>query len=380
MLLILKDRKFLRATALLVGTMVGVGIFGIPFAFAKAGFWMGTVWLVVLTALTAVYNLMFAELTLRTQGVHHVAGYANIYLGPWARRATFFALVLSGYGTLLAYMIIVGGFLHNVLSYYIAVNPDLYSLVFAGVWSLLVFARLRTVASVDLFMMCAFGAVILLVFLFGIPNIQLVNLQGVIWDFWFLPYGIIMFALAGANTIPLQRQLLAGREKLLRPAILTAVALVSILYLVFAFTVVGISGDITTPDALAGLFGVLGPAIIILGSLFGIMTISTSFLMMSEALYETFHVDYKVRPLWAWALVIGPPMFFFWSGLRNFIDVIGLVGSVAVGILSVVILLAYLRGRAYRLRDPEFTVPIPRWVVWGMIVVFAVGIIYAAVI
>lgn len=377
---LLKDRKFLRATALLVGTMVGVGIFGIPFAFAKAGFWLGAAWLLGLTALTMLYNLMFAELTLRTQGVHHMAGYANIYLGPWARRLTFFALVLSGYGTLLAYMIIVGGFLHNVLSQYIAINPDLYGVIFAGVWSLVVFARLRTVASVDLFMMCAFGAVILLVFIFGIPNINPVNLQGVIWDFWFLPYGVIMFALAGANTIPLQRQLLAGRERILRPAIMTAVALVGILYLVFAFTVVGISGDITTPDALGGLFGFLGSGVILLGSVFGIMTISTSFLMMSEALYETFHIDYRVRPLWAWALVIGPPMLFFWSGLRNFIDVIGLVGAVAVGILSIIVLLAYLRGRSYRLREPEFTVPVPGFVVWMIVALFAAGIVYTVVV
>ena len=84
MLTLFRDRKFLHAVAVLIGTMVGVGIYGIPFAFAKAGFWVGMVWLVGLAGIVCLFNLMFAELTLSTQGTHQVAGYANIWLGAWA--------------------------------------------------------------------------------------------------------------------------------------------------------------------------------------------------------------------------------------------------------------------------------------------------------
>ena len=47
MIQVLKNREFLHATSILIGTMVGVGIFGIPFAFAKAGFWVGLSFLVL---------------------------------------------------------------------------------------------------------------------------------------------------------------------------------------------------------------------------------------------------------------------------------------------------------------------------------------------
>jgi amino acid permease len=375
----LRDRKFLHATAVMVATMVGVGIFGIPFAFAKAGFLVGAAWLIALAIMTGLYDLMFAELTLRTSGIHQISGYASVWLGPWARRVSFLGLMLSGYGTLLAYMIIAGEFLHNILSQYIAVNPDLYSIGFAVTWSLLVFVRLRTVAAVDLFMMCLFGAMVVVIAAFGASHIQWGNLQDITSAYWFLPYGIIMFALSGANAVPIQRELLAGREKLLRPAIITAVAVVSAMYLLFAFIVVGVSGDVTSPEALAGLYALMGPSIVVLGSFFGVMTISTSFLMMGTALYETFHIDYQLRALTAWFLVIVPPVVFFWSGLRNFIDVIGLVGSVSVGLLAIVTLAAYTKARRVPGRNPEFTLPMPSLAVWVLMSAFAVGIIYSLI-
>ena len=374
---LLRDQKFRQATALLVSTMVGVGIFGIPFAFAKAGVWIGSIWLIALAGLTGLYNLMFAEVPLRTQGTHQIAGYASIWLGPWARRVTCLANALSGYGALLAYMIIVGEFLHNVLSRYIAINPDWYSLIFAVGWSLLVLVRLRTVAVVDQVMMILFGLTVAIILGFGIPHINLGNFRQITWEYWFLPYGIIMFALSGANSIPLQRQLLTGREKLLRPAIITAVALVALLYLVFAFTVAGVSGEVTTPDAIGGLYDILGPGIVVLGSLFGIMTISTSFLMMAEGLHEMFHIDYKVPTISAWLMVIVPPLLFFGSGLRNFIDVIGLVGSVAVGLLSIIVLGTWLKSRRFVLRQPEWNLRLPAVTAWGLMIVFMAGIIYA---
>ena len=273
--------------------------------------------------------------------------------------------------------IIVGEFLHNVLSRYIAVNPDWYSIIFALGWSLLVLVRLRTVAVVDQVMMLLFGVTVAIILAFGIPHIDFANFGNITWEYWFLPYGVIMFALSGANSIPIQRQLLAGREKLLRPAIITAVVLVALLYLAFAMVVAGVTGDITTPDAIGGLYDILGPGIVILGSIFGIMTISTSFLMMAEALHETFHIDYKVPVMASWLLVIVPPLLFFESGLRNFINVIDLVGSVAVGLLSIIVLGCWLKARRFVLRQPEWTVRLPAFVAWLLMLVFFAGIVYA---
>ena len=107
---------------------------------------------------------------------------------------------------------------------------------------------------------------------------------------------------------------------------------VGILYFVFSFTVFGISGDTTTPDAISGLVGHIGEKVIFLGSLFGVMAISTSFLMLSTALIEIFHLDYGMGRKISWLLVVFPPLVLFLGGLRNFIDVLSLGGGVGVGV------------------------------------------------
>jgi tyrosine-specific transport protein len=372
----LYDRKFLHASAVLVGTMIGAGIYGIPFAFAKAGFLVGIAWLVGLAVLICLFNLMFAELTLSTQGVHQVSGYANIWLGAWGRRLMTVANLLGLYGSLLAYMIVAGEFLHNVLSQFLSIDPQLYCLLFASVLSLLWVLRTRTIASIELGLIALYGAIILIIAAVGLPHLNVSYLSDWTPDFWYLPYGIVFFALAGVSAIPIQRQLLAGRERLFRPAIVVSMIFVVVLYALFALTVVGLTGDITTPEALAGLFGVVSTPVIMLASFLGILTISSSYVMLGTALYETFHIDYHVRPSVAWLMGLAPPVIFYLSGLRTFIDVIGLVGAVAGGTQAVLLLAAYIRSRRMKLRAAEFRMRIPTVVVWLLMAFFAAGVIH----
>lgn len=375
----LRDRKFLQAASVLVGTMVGAGIYGIPFAFSRAGFLVGTVWLAGLAGLMGLFNLLFGELTLSTEGHHQISGYARIWMGAWGRRLTTFVNVLSIYGALLAYLIIFGEFTHNILSRYVSVNPAYYAILLAVAWSLLWLARVRTMAAVESGLIVVYTGVIALIAVLGIPHIRLANLAVGQHTFWFLPYGVLLFAFSGMSAIPIQRTLLQGRERLMKPAILWAMGLTALLYIVFAIVVVGISGNATSPESLSGLFGLLGSPVIIIGSALGLLTVSTSYIALGSALWENFTMDYRVRPLTAWLLTLVPPLLFFWSGMRNFIDVIGLVGAVAGGLLGIVILGSYLRARKFRLRTPEFKVRIPTFVVWLLMLFFVAGMIYELV-
>ena len=75
---LLKNKQFLRATAVLVGTMVGVGIFGIPFSFAKAGFWIGFLFLVLIGFVTLLLDFIYGEIVLRTHQPHQLVGYTQL--------------------------------------------------------------------------------------------------------------------------------------------------------------------------------------------------------------------------------------------------------------------------------------------------------------
>lgn len=374
-----RDRKFLHATAVLVGTLVGVGIYGIPFVFAKAGVFIGILWLIAAALIMMTVHLLFAQLTLMTRGDHQLVGYATTWLGSWGRRFMGFAHILGITGALLAYIIVFGEFAHNLLSNYIAINPQWYSILFALIWALVWLARLRTVAAVEIGLIICYAAIVGIIGFGAVSHIHLENFTTTIPELWFLPYGVLLFAFGGVSAIPLQRQLLRGEERLFRPAIITAMAVAALIYLVFAIAIVGVSGDITSPEALSGLYGLVPSTVIMLGSLLGVFTISTSYIAIGTALYETYRLDYGIRAHWAWLLTVVPPLLFYGSGLRNFIDVIGLAGAVAGGLIGIVLLAAYLRARRSPERTSELRVRIPSWVVILLMLVLAAGSVYEIV-
>ncbi len=61
-----KQLPMLQAISTMVGTIIGAGILGVPFVFARAGFWTGVVMLAIITFAMISMKLIFGEITLRT--------------------------------------------------------------------------------------------------------------------------------------------------------------------------------------------------------------------------------------------------------------------------------------------------------------------------
>ncbi len=374
---ILKSKQFIYATAVLMGTMVGVGVFGVPFAFSKAGFWVGFLFLIFIGFITLILNLMYGEIVLRTHEDHQITGYTDKYLGPWFKKAIFFSVALGLYSALLAYIVIAGDFLNNIFSSVFYMSPTSYSLTFFVILSILILWGIKRVSWVELFLVVLFILVVFLILGVGINTIDRFNFSGIQREFWFLPYGVLLFAFAGFSSIPIQRSILNGQEDSLKSSISLAVFLTGALYLVFAFTVLGISGDVTTPDAISGLYEFLGGKIIFLGSLFGILAVSTSFLMLGSAFLDVFYLDYNVPRKLAWLLVVVPPLILFLGGLRAFIEIISLAGSVAIGLEGIVLTFVYIKAKSKGDRVPEYSLELPKFIYYLLIFMFGAGIVYA---
>lgn len=356
---------------------MGVGIFGIPFAFSQAGFWVGFLFLIFIGFITLLMNLMYGEVVLRTHDEHQITGYTGKYLGPWFKRFIFFSVSLALYSALLVYMVIAGDFLNNIFSSVFYASPTSYSLIFFTVLAVLILRGIERIPWVELLLMGLFAIVVFSILGVGVNKINLSNFTGIQSEFWFLPYGILLFAFAGFSAIPIQRDILRNQEKNLRKSILFAVILVGALYLLFAFTVLGISGSATTPDAISGLYEFLGGKIIFLGSLFGILAVSTSFLMLGSAFLDMFHLDYGIKRKWAWFLVVAPPLVLFLGGLRTFIEIISLAGSVAIGLEGIVLTFVYIKSKSKGDRVPEYSLELPKFIYYLLIFMFGAGIVYA---
>ncbi len=356
--------------------MVGVGIFGLPYAFAQAGFWPGMALLVAIGLATLLVDLMYGEVILRTHTQHQIMGYARLYLGPYAQRLLFFSAVLMGYVGLLAYIIISGDFLSTLLSPFFYTPITTYSIIFAVILSLAVLRGLKTISRLELFFICLFGIVMALIAFSGFHLINPANFSGFDRENIALPYGVLLFAFGGLLAIPIQRQLLVGQERKLWPAITLAVVFTAALYAIFVTTVVGVSGLATSPDAISGLYEFIGSKITILGSFFGIFAITTSFLMLASAMIDTFHLDFKVHRFHAWLLAILPPIILYLAGIRSFIGIISLAGGVALALEQILVVFLYAKAKKKGDRVPEYSMNIPTWLLYLLIVVFSVGIVY----
>lgn len=371
-----RPTKFVYAVATLVGSTVGVGFYGIPFTFQKAGllvglsFWAGVVGLVIFS------NLLFGEVVLRTHRRHQFVGYVNKYLGKWAQIINLLIFWITIYGSLVGIIIISGDFLSSVFSPFFGFSPLIFSTIFIALASSLVFAGLKTVSHFDFLAMTAVILVVLLMALFGISRVELANFSLAGGEFWFLPFGVILFSMSSMSGVPLMRELLVGNERRLKGAIILGNLIPAFLYLVFTLIVLGISGESTSPDSISGLANFLGPGVVIVGSLLGLATSFTIFLNLATSLKETLEEDFRFKRWPVWLAVVVPPYLLFLFGLRNFIDVIGLVGGVAVGIQSVLMIFLYIQTKRAGERVPEYSIRSPKWLLYLIMLIFSLGAFY----
>jgi len=102
------NKQFVYALATFVGTVIGVGLFGLPYVALKVGFAVVLFYFIFIGIVTALVLLIYGEIILRTEGVHRLPGYAEKYLGIWGKRVAFLSIVLTLVGALLAYLIVGG--------------------------------------------------------------------------------------------------------------------------------------------------------------------------------------------------------------------------------------------------------------------------------
>ncbi len=372
------QKSFLYSISILIGTVVGVGVFGIPFSFAKSGFLIGFLFLIFVGALSLIINLIFGEIVLRTKGIHQFTGYVKIYLGQTMKIVASFAWFLSIYGALLAYIIISGSFLFNIFISQFYATTFFYSILFFFFVSLAILAGLRILAKFELFMVIFFAVLVVLILILGIPKIEVDNLTSLFnKEFWFLPYGVLLFAYAGFSAIPTQKEIIKNNNSILKKSILFGSLIPLILYFLFAVSIVGISGETTSPDVVSGLTDFFDYRLILAISLFGFLAVTTSFLALGFALTETLRFDYGLKRFYSWILTVFVPFILFLFGARNFIEVISLVGSVAIGIEGIILIAIYIKAKKTGQREPEYSLNLSPWVLYGAAILFAIGGFYA---
>ena len=356
--------SFTLALSTLVGTIVGAGIFGIPFVMVKSGIVPGLFYLFLLGALICLLHLFFGEVCLRTAGKHRLVGYAGIYLGKWGKAIATCTLVFVLVGTLLAYLILVGEFSEIVLGSFSLFSSTAFAVLFSIGAFFLVLSGRQIITKIEFFTNILFIAAIAALLVLALPHIK--NFEAPLFDVsslsnLFLPFGVLLFAFAGFEAIPEVMSFLRDRRARtkLDNVIVWSSVLVMAFFLLFALLVVGVSGLATSPDAFSGLVPFLGQSIIAFGALIGLLVIADSFLVIGNYLKNSLRHDFSFPYVPAALVALGVPLALFLLGFREFIAVVGVVGGVTGAVEGILVMLMFHKAKTMGDRKPEYEIRAP---------------------
>src|SRR3989344_1057222 len=355
------------AIAILIGTIVGAGIFALPAAAARAGFPITLVWFLLLTVVVWTIHLMYGEVVLRAGAGHRLPGYAAQYLGRSAARLAGVSAVAGGIGALLVYVALADVFLAELF-------PGVFS---SGQWGIAAWGALtlavafgiRTVARVELVMTAFLLAAMAIIITALAPRISGENLL-VLGSFSesIVPYGVLLFSLWGINAIPEMRALVGANATKLRRTISLGTLIPAALYLLFVAAVIGAFGNAAVGD-LPSILASLGPQLFYAIAMFGALAVATSFLVLGAYFVDTLRYDFHFSYPLA-LLMLASPLLFFVAGVRDVAAIMGIVGMILGVVDGVLIVLVWRAARTSMGFAPAYVVRLPVAASYAMMALF----------
>jgi len=365
---------FFRAIGMMIGSIVGVGVFGLPYAFSHSGFSLGLLILLLMAGLLTLLQLMYAEVVMQTKGKHRLVGYTRLYLGKgWSILATI-SLMASMWGAMLAYIIVGGQFFHLLIGASFGLPEIASSFALAGVASFFIYRGLKFASKIEVVIIGLLLFLFAFIILASLPHLRVEHLLTIDWKQALLPYGVVLFSLAGAAVVPELKDVLGKRSSQIGAVILTGMAVITILYILFSFAVVGVTGPETAEAAFDGLVPVLGSVFGFVVALLGSLTILSVYMLIGVELQNMFRYDFKLIQPVAWILSAGVPIFLFLVGLREFISLVGFVGAVFGGMIGIFIVMTYQKMRKGLEKEHHQCLHVPSLVSWILIGIFLSGI------
>src|SRR3989344_4176735 len=365
-------RNYVYPIATLSGSIIGVGFLSLPYITLRVGILPMIFYVILLTGIIVVLHVIFGQVCLNTPDYKRFPGFAEFYLGKWAKYTILASVVFGSFGLFIVYFILGKQFLTAIVPPF-AGNVWWYVAGYFGLGMACIYFGIKIVSRAVFW---ALALLLVVFFIIGARAFSYLNLESIFlnapsffgdWKTMFLPYGIVVFSLWGAGLIPEIEEMVAGNKWSLKRIIITATIIPAAEYLIFIFLILGISGTYTTESALTGLKGFLSPGIFGAALSIGLITIFNAVAPQGLFLKETLMYDLGIRHFPAWLITCLTPMFLFLLGFNSFIFLISFIGGVFLGINGIFILLMYRKIGGKKI------------IVYPLALVFILGIMYEIV-
>lgn len=327
-----KIKEIFFGSVMLVAATIGAGIFALPYIFYQGGYALSLIYLVVLSAVVIYAHNLYWRTREAVPG--HLLEISKKQLGKSAGHVATISVFGGLFLTLVVYLILGAKFIAPVLG-----SDRMALLVFWIAASLPLLFGLSRITKLEILGTFFTAGIILFIFFSSSPAAIFSVAPGFSGNA-FLPFGAILFALAGWTGIEpmmdVARKKKTGKSAVL--ALIFGTVAAALLYLLFVLGIFGSAPQIT-PDTISGLIG--WPVwkfwtIVALG-LFALWTCYQPIAMeIKKSLEESFNLD----ETFSTGAVIAIPLFLVWAGLSDISKIVGLAGGVFLAFQYIFIILS----------------------------------------
>ena len=362
--------SFIAAISVFIGTCIGAGVLGIPYVASKAGFPLVLLYIIFLGATVLLLNLYLGEISLRTKGIHQLPGYAEKYLGKNAGKIMKYAAIFGIYAAIVAYLVGVG----QSLSFLIFGNLSYsvyFGILFGLFMSVIIKKGIKSLKKYEKFGVGIVLALVTVIFCVFVDKVNMNNLNYINFNSFFLPFGVVLFALLSFFAVPEIAMVLKNDRKEMKKVLFIGSLISIIVYALFAFVVAGFKGSLTPEVATLALGGVF--------IFLGMFTMFTAYLSLGNALEQTFQFDEKYKKFSSWFFSAIIPVLIYvlvsFTNLFSFIKILSIGGVVSGGIIAILILFMVKKAKLNGERKPEYKIPINWFLIFVITLVFVAGIL-----
>lgn len=312
--------------SMMVGTIIGAGMFSLPFAFLKSGLITGFSFLIGFALLYAVIYWLYADVILKTKGEHRFIGYAQMYLGQKGFWSAFFVSFVQLFFVLTVYLVLAPSF----TKIFIGGHNLIHLLLFWFIGSLIIVLNVRKIAISEFLMVLGMLIIILLVFVFGAFKLDLNIFKSIgCGSNLLFSIGPVLFALSGTLAVP--EVVSYFREsgistKFLKGSLLLGSCLSAFAYGCFVFGVLGLSRYVSE-DAISGLVGRAPQGLLMILGVLGLLSLMSSYIVVGLNVRKVLEKDLGFSRLPAISLVVTIPLLLYLIGFQSFIGTVSFMGS-----------------------------------------------------
>lgn len=283
-------KHVLGGTLLVAGTSIGAGMLALPVVTASGGFFPALLVYFLCWIFMTCTGLLFLELCLKLPPDANLVTMATTYLGRPGKIFAWILYLFLFYSLSIAYVSGGGGLLQS----WLGIDVWICQVLFALVLGTCVYIGARMVDRLNLVLMAGLIVSYFAFVIFGLPHVNLANLQTSNWNTSLFALPVVFTAFSYQGIIPSLTSYLKRDARKIRIAIIGGTTIAFCIYVLWEFLILGIvpveslnQAKELGQTAVAPLkYHVAAASITTIGQAFAFFAIATSFLGVTLGLMD----------------------------------------------------------------------------------------------